>query len=89
MDEEGFRLVFVPVVGWNVDGGTGFDVRFHGELNGRVGGKKMKRVLTVFGSEGVLGRCGGFGESGCEEGQHFACFVMAFGGSVKRMRRLI
>ena len=71
------------MVGWEVHRGAWFHVRCDGELNGRVGGKKMNRVLTVFSPEGVLGRCEGFGESGCEEGQHVVCFVMDFGGSVK------
>ena len=53
MNEEGLELVFVPVVGGDVDFSADFDVWGHAVGGGGVAGVEVGGVLAVLGWKGV------------------------------------
>ena len=73
VDQEGFALVFVPVVERVVNCEAGFDVGFHSVLGGGVVGEEVECALAVFGHEWVVGSGAGFGDRVGEEGKHGCC----------------
>ena len=74
MDEERFGLVFMPVVGGNVDGWAGFEDRAHAVGGGGVGGEELESVGAVFGVDWIEVGLARFGGRAREEGEHFERF---------------
>lgn len=91
VDEEGFGLVSVPVVGRDVDRRAGFEVGFHAVLGfWVVVGEEFEGVLAVFGVDCLEVRLRGLGRGAGEEGEHDGLWpgVTLMGGGILVVREL-